>query len=487
MTPGLVLLSGSDTDAPTDLPAVGTVSKDAPGDDGGFALGAAAAARGATWCDRFFWTGNPDPLWLAGRCDDALEAGAAWAQCGNELNLELEGFQGGPEAYFALEDAVRSHVVDPSRLLAMPPSPGVPGWEAWVRDIGDHACHAYGSCDGMRQIVEWFLANTTGAVVVTECNFGAGNTVDVDAWAHNELDPFLAWCASEPRVKACLWFAWRWDASPTLPSSVDACACPALLEVLRKYAVPPDPPDPPDPEEPMPDIVLSVPTKTAMASPSNYQAGPRASTVGVVLHTTRGNASSLASEYAATVNWFANPQAQVSAHLVVGPEEVARCVHDDDIAWHARSANSAFLGIEIAQPTITSAVTDFQYRAAAEACRKWAAVYGFPLERSMTCRTAGLIGHEDSEPGQADGKTDPGVPPAGVFDWERFVALCRDGTVPPPADPTALQEQAWALGDQLQKLGPPYEAAGYPHRAAYVRNQGEAIKEWVNTASKGQK
>ena len=62
---GLVLLSSADTDAP-DLPAVATCSKDDQWDDGGRAIGAAAASEGALWCDRPYYTGNPGASWLLG-------------------------------------------------------------------------------------------------------------------------------------------------------------------------------------------------------------------------------------------------------------------------------------------------------------------------------------------------------------------------------------------------------------------------------------
>lgn len=225
------------------------------------------------------------------------------------------------------------------------------------------------------------------------------------------------------------------------------------------------------PEVTVPDISLSVPTSTALANPANYSHGPRAKTMGVVIHTTRGGAASLAAEYAGTVAWFQNPAAQVSAHLVVGPASVARCVHDADVAWHARSANATHLGIEICQPTIATPITGFQYRAAAEACRLWAAAHGFPLQRVWTITQPGLVGHEDSEPGKIDGKTDPGP----QFDWPKFLALCKGGTM--PDDPNALRDQTYALGEQLQKLGPTWRAAGYPQTAEYVENQGNAIKK----------
>src|SRR5262249_22766967 len=157
-------------------------------------------------------------------------------------------------------------------------------------------------------------AETTGDVYVTEANFGAGNAVDVDAWTTDSFWPFLDWCATQPRIKAVCYFAWVWDRSATLPTPVDAKGT-SVADALTEWT-------PPAGGGANGAITLSVPTETAMASPANYTAGPRERTRGVVIHTTRGGTASSADDYAATVHWFQNPQAQVSTHLVVGPDRV---------------------------------------------------------------------------------------------------------------------------------------------------------------------
>ena len=75
----------------------------------------------------------------------------------------------------------------------------------------------------------------TGQLYVTECNFGAGNVVDVDVWAWSELAPFLDWCNLQPRVVMAAYFAWRWDQSSTLPTSLDANGT-AITSVLEAEA-----------------------------------------------------------------------------------------------------------------------------------------------------------------------------------------------------------------------------------------------------------
>jgi hypothetical protein len=158
----------------------------------------------------------------------------------------------------------------------------------------------------------------------------------------------------------------------------------------------------------------------------------RPSTRGVVVHSTRGGTGNLATEYAATMNWFRNPAAEVSAHVVVGADRVGRCVPDDDIAWHAGENNRTHLGIEIAQSRITDAFTDFQYRASAAVVRQWCDKYGIPMEHVASQNAPGLIGHEEAEQGRRNGKSDPGP----KFDWDRFMALVRgDAAAPPPPPP----------------------------------------------------
>lgn len=237
-------------------------------------------------------------------------------------------------------------------------------------------------------------------------------------------------------------------------------------------------PDPPPEVPTVPDIKLSVPTRESLASPDNYQKGPRQKTIGVVVHTTRGGGRP-ENEFSSTIAWFANPDAGVSAHLVVGHtpfDEVARCVHDDDIAWHARTANQTHLSIEICQAKIGDPITPFQYEAAAEAVRLWAAKYKFPVRRVKTITQPGIVGHEDSEPGKLDGKTDPGP----LFDWDRFIKLAGGQTVPPNPTPKpaptlpsidAERDALWGIADRLERAG--WKWFGQGVKALVAMSKGE--------------
>jgi hypothetical protein len=62
-------------------------------------------------------------------------------------------------------------------------------------------------------------------VWVGETNFGAGNKVDdLGVWIASAFRPFLEWLRSltDVEIEAVCWFAWTWDQSPKLPTTVDA-------------------------------------------------------------------------------------------------------------------------------------------------------------------------------------------------------------------------------------------------------------------------
>ena len=78
---------------------------------------------------------------------------------------------------------------------------------------------------------------------------------------------------------------------------------------------------------------------------SNYTAdNRRAKRIDrVVIHVTQGS-------YSSAINWFQTPRASASAHYVVRSRDgqVAQCVSDENIAWHAGNwhVNRTSLGIE---------------------------------------------------------------------------------------------------------------------------------------------
>jgi hypothetical protein len=256
MRTALVLLSDHDADAPN-LGGVATVSKDTDKrgwDHGAFDVGKARAAAGALWVDRPYATGNPDERAFSVQAGLPLGAGA-YVQLLNEPDLADEHWQGGPAAFFAWQRAVAA-ILRSNRLLHGPISGGG-DLEAWVDRAWPYgyAVHVYGTYDQMVERLRWYLEHTAGDLYITECNPGAGQKFDLAAWAKDDFRRFLAFCDGQPRVKLVAYFAWRWDRSKSLPSSVDAADCHDLMALLSDppAAEPaPTPVAPPAPERTSP-------------------------------------------------------------------------------------------------------------------------------------------------------------------------------------------------------------------------------------------
>lgn len=121
------------------------------------------------------------------------------------------------------------------------------------------------------------------------------------------------------------------------------------------------------------------------------------------MHSTRGNASSPENEFQGTLNWFANPASQVSAHIVIAMDgRIAECVDPALEAWHARAENARRLGVELCQSRPGDHITDAQLQSAAWWIKRMAARFGFPLVADA------IPEHRTVPSGIADGKTDIG-------------------------------------------------------------------------------
>jgi hypothetical protein len=186
-------------------------------------------------------------------------------------------------------------------------------------------------------------------------------------------------------------------------------------------------------------------TVTDFASPNC--GGPRAHTLGIVVHSTRGGTASLEAEFDATVNWFANPQASVSAHAVVSPTRTARPVAPDNQAWHCLTRNRTHLGIEFAQPKLGDAIPESELQRGASVCAEWCVKYGIPTVWALD---RGFVQHKDTPEGHAQGKSDIG---AG-FDGDRFMAMVKAEvarlTAPKPDAVTDALNGIWAYTTEIQ-------------------------------------
>ncbi len=147
--------------------------------------------------------------------------------------------------------------------------------------------------------------------------------------------------------------------------------------------------------------------------------GPRAQTLGVVIHATlSGKPITIDEEYNATIGWFENPASQVSAHAVVGPTgQVHRSVRPGLIAWHCRGSNATHLGIEMAKVNIGDPIEPATLDRAAQIVAGWLSDYRIPAVWSVS---AGIEEHRNM-PTNIDGHSDVG----GPFDRTDFMARVK--------------------------------------------------------------
>ncbi|WP_324784987.1 N-acetylmuramoyl-L-alanine amidase [Streptomyces sp. H51] len=160
-----------------------------------------------------------------------------------------------------------------------------------------------------------------------------------------------------------------------------------------------------------PQAVDYPPAEWQPASTSNYTVSNRPADHPldyVVIHVTQ-------TTYADALAIFQNPDKKVSAHYVVrsADGQVAQCVREADIAWHAGNwdYNTRSIGIEhegwVDQPAwFTDALYERSAALTAAICTK----YGIPKDR------AHIIGHYEV-PGTDH--TDPGP----NWDWTRYIRL----------------------------------------------------------------
>jgi N-acetyl-anhydromuramyl-L-alanine amidase AmpD len=146
----------------------------------------------------------------------------------------------------------------------------------------------------------------------------------------------------------------------------------------------------------------------------------------IVIHITDGGSS-----INGPVSWFQNPASKVSAHYIVGQDgEVVQMVRDNDIAYHANSANGDSIGIEHcarAPKAFNSGdpglfPTAIQYAASAALVRWLCEQYGLPMERDY------ILGHAEADP-----KTTHKGCPNAVWDWDYYMEMVTSGmSIPEP-------------------------------------------------------
>lgn len=193
------------------------------------------------------------------------------------------------------------------------------------------------------------------------------------------------------------------------------------------------------------------PDKTSFSPHSNPF---RPAGTGVVIHATRSGKPGFAMELAATLNHFANPDSEVSAHWVIGRQgEKVRVIADTAQSWHAGEHNATHFGIELEQGVESDGFTDAQIGALVEVCRGYVEDFGIAPVHSPSTLMSGFIGHQETVQGKRAGKTDPGK----LFPWDRFIALLNPPAMvaPTPRDVAFAGGAAatfMALGKPLSEM-----------------------------------
>jgi hypothetical protein len=222
-------------------------------------LDAGAGMRSAERLCRLYFKGRPQPRDIVEKARPWLDQGCR-VQLGNEPNLPIEEFGGGPREYAEWFLDVAERLPAGARLYYAGMSPGMPGWRDWythplarsaVGRASGIAAHAYGTCSQMLESVRFLAETFPGKPLwLAEVNFGAGQAVNRDAWATAELGPFLDACAAIPEVEAVTYFGYRWQTPDMhLPTPVDGAGC-AIEHVLRSWTAPPV--RPAEPVQPVP-------------------------------------------------------------------------------------------------------------------------------------------------------------------------------------------------------------------------------------------
>ncbi|MFC6953871.1 N-acetylmuramoyl-L-alanine amidase [Halorubellus litoreus] len=153
----------------------------------------------------------------------------------------------------------------------------------------------------------------------------------------------------------------------------------------------------------------------------------------IVVHTIEGSASS-------GINWFQNPDANVSSHFVVDDDgTITQMVDLEDVAWTQGNGpyNDTGISIEMSGYANSTDFTEAKYQAVADLCAWLCDAYDIPVRHpafdiapcSAYDGDGGLIGH-DQVPSPYDcsavtgGKVDPG----STWDWEYLLAKMDGAT-----------------------------------------------------------
>lgn len=171
----------------------------------------------------------------------------------------------------------------------------------------------------------------------------------------------------------------------------------------------------------------------------------------VVVHATRSGISMNPTEFAGTLNHFADPASEVSAHGLVGRDgRIARIVPDSQTAWHAGIHNPDMWGWELEQGVESDGFPIKQMESWAKVARHYVMEFGVEPQHITDISKSGFIGHQETPQGIAVGKSDPG----SGFMWQAFIASLEDDMDKAEVERIVRAMQFRAKVDGDPKTGP---------------------------------
>ncbi|KRD31996.1 hypothetical protein ASE35_13650 [Lysobacter sp. Root916] len=193
-------------------------------------------------------------------------------------------------------------------------------------------------------------------------------------------------------------------------------------------------------------------SRFAPAYSGNYRAMRTPRTVDrIVIHITDGG-----SRITGTIGWFQNPDQRnsrnehitVSAHYVIGRDgEVVQMVRNNDVAWHASSANTHGIGIEHVANKRGLDPTEAQYQASAALVAWLCAQYNLPIDREH------IVGHQEASP------RDNHDCPSRLWNWDHYMDCVRAAAAPATAPATSQGLRGRGRANALALPGRPYATA----------------------------
>lgn len=200
--------------------------------------------------------------------------------------------------------------------------------------------------------------------------------------------------------------------------------------------------------------------------------------LGVILHGSRsGRAGNpKASEYLGTARWEVSNPDDLGWHATIGEGVVAVHLAPNEWGWHARTASTRYLGVELAQATVDEPITDGQVAAFADwlKTRILPAWPGLPMHFPTHAEV-----EASGETGKRDGKTD--AFPAGDkrADELRGRIMAALGAVQPAPQPSQPDQSIRALLDQLEVSRASLDDYGPPPADPAIGASADALWAYI--------